>query len=85
MAYQNASTRTSTIAPTVNDDANDGYFPGFLWIDTVLDQGYICLDAAVGAAVWQLLGAAGVMTLDPLQMLVILSSATTFVQGTAWA
>jgi hypothetical protein len=42
-----------TTAPTVNEDSNDGYTPGSLWVDTTNDVAYICLDATVGAAVWQ--------------------------------
>lgn len=41
-----------TTAPTVNDDTNDGYKVGSLWIDTTNDVAYVCVDASVGAAVW---------------------------------
>lgn len=40
-------------APTTGDDSADGYSPGSLWIDTTADLAYVCLDASVGAAVWQ--------------------------------
>lgn len=42
-----------TTAPTVNEDAGDGYSVGSVWIDTTNDKGYVCADSTVGAAVWQ--------------------------------
>lgn len=39
--------------PTVNDDSGDGYAVGSTWIDTTNDFAYQCLDATLGAAVWQ--------------------------------
>lgn len=42
-----------TTAPTVNDDAGDGYSVGSVWTDTTNDKSYICSDSTVGAAVWQ--------------------------------
>jgi hypothetical protein len=41
------------IAPTVGDDSSLGYAVGSSWIDTVLDDAYICCDATNGAAVWK--------------------------------
>jgi hypothetical protein len=43
--------KTST-APTVNDDIGDGYVPGSLWVDTVGDKVYVCVDNTIGASVW---------------------------------
>lgn len=40
------------VGPAVTDDANDGYSVGSVWIDIVGDASYICVDPAVGAAVW---------------------------------
>ena len=40
-------------APTSDDDINDGYSVGFLWVDTSQNQPYILLDNASGAAVWK--------------------------------
>jgi len=40
------------IAPTVNDDQNDGYLVGDIWIDETGDQAYIPVDVTTGAAVW---------------------------------
>lgn len=42
----------ATTSPTVNDDSGDGYSVGSRWVDVTNDKAYICLDAAVGAAVW---------------------------------
>lgn len=39
--------------PTINDDASDGYSAGSHWIDFTTDLLYICVDATIGAAVWQ--------------------------------
>ena len=41
-----------TAAPTVNDDSDDGYGPGSMWVDTTNDRIYFCVDATVAAAVW---------------------------------
>lgn len=46
-----------TAAPTVNDDSADGYGPGSHWIDTTNDRIYINVDATVGAAIWNEVGA----------------------------
>lgn len=42
----------ATAAPTVTDDAGDGYTVGSRWIDVTNDRAYVCVDATVGAAVW---------------------------------
>jgi hypothetical protein len=44
----------ASAAPTAGDDAADGYAVGSIWIDTVADRVYRCVDATVGAAVWLL-------------------------------
>lgn len=46
---------TAVVAPTVNDDSGDGYAVGSQWIDTALDDAYICCDATLTAAVWKLI------------------------------
>jgi hypothetical protein len=43
---------TAVVAPTVNDDSDDGYAVGSVWIDTVTDSIYQCVDSTVGAAIW---------------------------------
>jgi endonuclease YncB( thermonuclease family) len=47
---------TATSAPTVNDDAGDGYSTNSLWVNVSTDIAYVCVDATAGAAVWQKLG-----------------------------
>lgn len=49
----------ATTAPTVNEDAGDGYSVGSRWIDTTADKSYVCVDSTVGAAVWQQTSGAG--------------------------
>jgi hypothetical protein len=46
----------ATTAPTVNDDSGDGYSVNSMWLDTTNDKAYICLDAALGASIWQKVG-----------------------------
>lgn len=43
----------ATTAPTVNDDAGDGYSVGTRWVDTTNAKTYVLVDSTVGAAVWQ--------------------------------
>lgn len=45
----------ATSTPTVNDDIGNGYSIGTIWIDTVTDISYICVDSSSGAAVWNLI------------------------------
>lgn len=42
----------ATVAPAVTDDSGDGYEVGSIWIDVSGDDAYICVDATLGAAVW---------------------------------
>jgi hypothetical protein len=44
---------TATTPPGVNDDSVSGYAPGSEWTDITAKEFYICLDADVGAAVWE--------------------------------
>jgi hypothetical protein len=43
----------AAVAPTVTDDSSAGYSVNSLWTDTVLQDGYMCMSAAVGAAIWK--------------------------------
>lgn len=45
---------TATVAPAVTDDASKGYAFGSRWVNTLTRNHYVCVSAAVGAAVWQL-------------------------------
>lgn len=49
-------------APTTNDDANDGYELGSLWVDSI--GAWVLTDPAVGNAVWEDLVASGGGGLD---------------------
>lgn len=42
----------ATTAPTVNDDADDGYAVTSIWVDVTADEAYVCVDSTAGAAVW---------------------------------
>jgi hypothetical protein len=42
----------ATVAPSVTNDSGSGFEDGSLWIDTVANEAYRCVDASVGAAVW---------------------------------
>ena len=53
------SNLSATTAPTVTDDSGAGYSVGSVWINVTADKAYICVDATVGAAVWNEAGGAG--------------------------
>lgn len=44
---------TATTAPTANNDSSQAYSVGSTWIDITNDNVYKCVDANVGAAVWE--------------------------------
>lgn len=50
IAFKN--TLDAIIPPTATDDSTAGYEIGSMWIDTVLNQFYVCVDATAAAAVW---------------------------------
>ncbi len=60
-------------APTVNDDADDGYSVGSRWVDVSNDESYICVGSTVGAAVWL----NSTLTLDELGALAVQDIVTT--------
>lgn len=50
----------ATAAPTVNNDIDEDYEPGSIWVDQTNDLAYLCVDNADGAAIWrQMAGATG--------------------------
>lgn len=52
----------SAVAPTINEDINDGYEVGFRWINTTDGYEYVLIDNSPGAADWRnttLAGAGG--------------------------
>ncbi len=52
-AAATAKSNTAIIAPTITDDSSAGYALFSQWIDTVLDDAYICVDATPGSAIWK--------------------------------
>lgn len=42
----------AAVAPSATDDSSAGYEVGSLWVDTTANKAYVCVDDAVGAAVW---------------------------------
>lgn len=58
----------ATTAPTVNDDAGDGFSVRSLWVDVTNDKTYICVDSTVGAAVWQQVSGTGVGTVTSVNL-----------------
>ncbi len=50
---------SSASDPTVNDDANDGYAVGTLWVNTTTDESFILTDSTVGAANWNQIDSLG--------------------------
>jgi plastocyanin len=51
----NINPHSAAVAPTINEDVNDGFTVGSLWVDTALDDAYICCDNTAGAAVWKII------------------------------
>jgi hypothetical protein len=43
----------ASLAPTINDDASEGYSVFSIWVDTTANNAYICLDNTNSAAVWK--------------------------------
>ena len=56
----------ATIAPTVNNDTDEGYTIGSKWYDVTADKGYVCLDNTDGAAVWTEITGGGSMSFTGL-------------------
>jgi len=50
----------ATAAPTVNNDVDEDYEPGSIWVDLTGDKAYLCVDNTDGAAIWrEMAGATG--------------------------
>jgi hypothetical protein len=43
---------TATVAPSFNNDSDDGYEIGSRWIDETNDKEYVALDVTIGSAIW---------------------------------
>jgi len=46
---------SATVAPDADDDADEGYEVGSIWVDVTLNRSYICVDSTNTAAIWILL------------------------------
>ncbi len=53
-----AKNATTTLDPTINSDADQGYGPGSVWTNTTDNGIFVCSSAANGAAVWKEIGVA---------------------------
>jgi hypothetical protein len=49
----------ASVAPTVSNDSSQGYSVASMWIDTTGNKAYICVDNAVGGAIWIEMGGSG--------------------------
>jgi len=49
---------TATVDPTVLNDSSEGYSAGSWWINVAAETVWSCIDASLGAAVWEPQGAA---------------------------
>jgi prepilin-type N-terminal cleavage/methylation domain-containing protein len=52
----NANNLSASAAPTASTDRTAGYSVGSRWFNTATGRGYICTNAAAGAAVWNPIG-----------------------------
>lgn len=50
--WQYKNNTSAIVPPTATDDSAAGYSVGSMWIDTVGDEAYRCVDASAGSAVW---------------------------------
>ena len=41
-----------SLDPTPTDDSSKNYTPGSLWVNTLLDKTFVCVDSTVNFAVW---------------------------------
>jgi hypothetical protein len=63
-------------APTVNDDGDDGYVQGTIWIDGSTGAVYFLTDPASGAAVWAPISNTGIIPINDLSDVVITAVST---------
>lgn len=46
------SNLSASADPTTGDDVDDGYAPGSIWLNTLADKAFVCVDNTSATAVW---------------------------------
>lgn len=76
---------TAVVDPTAAADSSLGYMPGSVWINTAHDEAFVCVHAAVGAAIWvEVGGSGGGVHLDVRDPLATDDSASGYDDGSLW-
>ena len=70
----------SSSAPTVTDDSANGYYKGYIWVNTTNDTIQHCLDPSVGAAVWSTVNSAERTTTQEVSPASFIFDATAYYQ-----
>jgi len=73
------SNYVAIIDPTTTNDATQSYEVGSIWVNTVTDEAFICMDAAAGSAVWK----NPTQTSAPASTFDVINIAATTTAGTA--
>jgi len=71
------SNLVATIAPTANDDNTAGYGVGSLWIDTITQSYYNCIDATNATAIWIKTGFKPAYAISSLPLLTVVPAIST--------
>jgi len=59
VSQERTNNYSATVAPASSNDTTQGYDIGSVWIDTVSDSSYVCVDNTTGAAIWHQIDLAG--------------------------
>lgn len=65
MAYLPPITRAGP--PTTSDDTTKGCYVGGVYVDTTARVAYICVSAAIGAAIWTVVAASMLAVIPPYE------------------